>query len=206
MTKEDIELEKAHLQQKIDGIASTRIWMKKVSEKMDKYNFDQMYPLIVSLLRKSNDELWNQIDIATSESREYDYPIDNIDKITLNLKIELENALKEGDLDKSNFFEDELKYIEENYDYTQKTLRKIVPLNYKYTDFELFSFFDGIVEKLFELIKKMPNNNKSMDDEQLFQLYFANLFAHKINACGVAIENGQIKISQNKNTYESKKI
>jgi hypothetical protein len=202
MTKKEIELEKTHIQQKINGIALTRVWMKETSEKMDKYNFDKMYPLVVSLLRKSNTELWNQIDMATSKSREYDQPINNIDKFISDFKIELENALKEGDLDKSNYLEDELKYIEENYNHEQKTLRKITPLNYKYSDFELFAFFGEIVEDLFELIKKMSENDKSMNDEQLFQLYFANLFAHKINECGITIKDGQISISQNKNIYD----
>jgi len=203
MENDNIGFERVWIQQKVNSIAATKEWMKKASDVMDKYNFDDIYPLVVSLLRRSNTTLWDPIDVATSESREYDEPVSNINNLLSDLKFKEQQAFKDGNLDESAFLQDEIEYIEKFYNSERKTIKRVKELNYNYTDFDLFEFFVNVTDGLKSLIKNIPEDDRSLDEDELFKLYFANLFAHKINGCGIVIENNQIKILQNKISYEN---
>jgi hypothetical protein len=147
--------------------------------------------------------LWDPIDVATSESREYDEPVNNVDNLLSDLKLKLQEVLKDDNMNESAFLEDEIDYIQKFYNPERKTIKRVKELNYNYTDFDLFEFFVNVVESLQSLIKNIPEDDRSLDEDELFKLYFANLFAHKINGCGIVIENNQIKILQNKISYEN---
>jgi len=212
MEHENIGFERIWIQQKIKSIGETRSWMKKASDTMDKLNFEEIYPLVVTLLRKSNDSLWNPIDVATSESREYEEPFQDyynyLSNLRKNLKIKEDETFvtlkSDGSLEEEiEFLKSEILYLEENYNSEKQTIKKIRELNYNYSDFDLFEFFTSHAESLMNLIKNLPEDDRSLDDDSLFKLYFANLFAHKINGCGIEIENNQIKITQNKIDYEN---
>jgi hypothetical protein len=196
--EENLGFERVWIQQRIRSISNTRQWMKTASEIMDKYNFDELYPIIVSFLRRSNEILWESIDIATTESRIYEEPL-SLEKYTQIIK-ELENKLDKGS--DTEEIKETLLYYKENYNLERNTLKKIKELNYNYNDFDLFEFFANNVEKLYNLIKNMPKDESSLDDDELFKLYFANLFGHKINGCGIDIEENEIKITQNSTYYD----
>jgi len=202
INQESIALEKTYIQQRVESIKSTREWMKKASAVMDKLDFDNKYPIIVSLLRPSNNQIWDTVDRETTELRTCEDPVPNIGEIIQTLEDKLELAEKEGNTDEVELLKEDLKYINDFYNPDTKMITKVKELNCKYTDYDLFGFFEGIAEKLYEIIDNIPEEEKSLDREDYFSIYFANLFAHKINGCNVVIEDGQIKIQQTKIEYE----
>ena len=156
MENTDLSLEKMWIQQRIKSVELSKMWMIRAIDVMGKYNFDDHYPMIISLLRRSNDSLWEQVDEGTLEARKYNRP---------------------DDLPKE--------------------------LNYNYTDIDLIEFFEKHAGDIQSLIKSIPDDERSLDDNFLFEYYFANLFAHKINGCEIHIENNEIRIQQTTIDYES---
>jgi hypothetical protein len=201
--KENVDLERMYIQQRVSGMNKRLEWFNNAVEILKKYHFTEKFPIIISLLRKSNEDLWEQVDHETEESRllKNDMSKEKHNALveTWTKKIAELEGLEEDENHRNELqilkLKNNLTDLEDRYHEETQAEYFLTDLNYNYTDIELIEFFVEHAENLDMLIQYTNDPECSFTSEDLFAIYFANLFAHSINHCEIKIEEDEIKIT-----------
>jgi hypothetical protein len=191
---EVIDLEKIWCNQKIESIGKTIDWILNAPKILDKYDFNKKYPTLVAILLRSNNRLWDDIDETTQYARVFTKKIDiNEEKKKLEeKKLELDNLVEKDDVDKEiySLIEADLKYFDEHYNNETGEITLYKDLKQDYSNLDLIKFFVEHAENIYNLIQNLED--KFLDDEQMFAIYFTKLFAYNMNGVIPKIEDNQI--------------